>query len=427
MSRGKIIGAVIALFVVGGIVAAVAVGAQGGAPTVSTAKVAKGDLTVAVSAAGKIEAGAKADVYPSSAGVVKEVLVVDGQKVKANQVLAEMDTAPLKLQVEQARAGLSQATAARAAIDKQLPTKADKDAAAANVSAAWNAYDAARDAYEAMKDAYDAAPSSAKPSMEATLTSLNVAKQQAYAGYLGAKAAQAKLSVNVRTDQAAANAAVAQAELALKLAQDALAKATIYAPIDGTVLFNAIGAPGLDGVTPKIADGAAVAPQAAPFTVVHLGGLRFVAEVDEVDVERVEKGMAGSVTLDAFPGDSIETSVTEIRPTATLTPTGGTVFQVYLAVSDTAKRVLIGMRGDAEIQVGGVKDSLTIPFDALFEEDDEKFVYVVEGDILSKRVITTGVFTESRVQVVEGLKAGEVVALSGPVELKDGMSVRVKP
>ena len=139
--------------------------------------------------------------------------------------------------------------------------------------------------YLAAKSTYDTLVAT---DMSPAQASADAGVSQAYAGY---KAAQASLKKAQAADppsqKSAAQAAVTSAAKALELAQNSLNDATLVAPIDGTVFFNATGAPGADGKTPLPAAGAAVAPQAAPFSVVDLGGSTFIAEVDEADIDRV--------------------------------------------------------------------------------------------------------------------------------------------
>ncbi len=193
------------------------------------------------------------------------------------------------------------------------------------------------------------------------------------------------------------------------------------------MFFNATGAPGADGKTPLPAAGAAVAPQAAPFSVVDLGGSTFIAEVDEADIDRVNVGMEADVTLDSFPGETFSTKVTHISSAAQPTATGGTIFPVELAMTDTNQSILIGMKGDATVKVSSIPSALTIPLEALFNENGTNFVYRVDGGTkLVKTTITIGAQTDTDVEVIEGLKKGDVVALASPTTYTDGMTVTVK-
>lgn len=491
--RAKIILAVVALLVIGGVASYIAFGGATGGVQVDTAQVADEDLALTVTASGKVGPGLRVDVYPPTAGTLESVNVDDGDEVKQGDVLAQMDRVPLEAAVAQARVALAGAESQLAAISKQQPSAADLTAARAGTDAAWAAYEAAlesaeaadqgapssadlkaaaaaeRAAYESYQIALEAfkavelvfeASQTPSPSLESTYTSSKIAKDQAeaayyqaksahdslrafdataaqanagaaadqaYAGYLSARAQQMKLEETcLSAERRAAQASVDQAREALVVAQENLTKATIRAPIDGTVLFNAAGAPVTDGSVPTAAAGAAVGPQAPPFTVVDLDGLTFVAEVDEVDVSRLETGMSAVVSLDAVAEESFETEVAQIEPAAQLTATGGTVFPVQLPLDGKAEaNVLLGMKGDAEIEVSKVPGAATVPIEALFDEGGTTYVYVVDGDVLKRTEVEIGTLTETRVEILSGVEPGATVALSGATELVDGMRVSV--
>ncbi len=428
MSRGKIIAGVVALVVVGGVIAGVVTSAQNAVPLVTTAKVTKETLGVIVTASGKVEAAEKADVFPPTVGTLESVDVKDGQKVKAGRVIAVMDRAPLRLQVAQARAGLQAARAQLDGVNKGIPAAIDRSAASAGITAARTGYLAAKDAYDMIKSVYDASPEPVQASMEVTLTSARIAKQQAYAGLQNARAGLNKLTVmgRVAVARAAANSAVDQASVGLALARDTLSNAELTSPMDGIIIFNAIGAPGLDGSVPKASRGAAVAPQSAPFTIVQLGALNFNAQVDEADIDRVKTGMSGAVRLDAFPSDSIEAKVVAIRAAAIQTTTGGIAFPVLLRVTAPGKNLLLGMSGSVDIEVSAVSDAITVPIEALFDENGKKYVFVVKDGTVAKREVTTGAMTDIRAEIVSGVSAGAEIAVSNLSTLKDGASVRTK-
>ncbi len=485
--RTKIIIAVVALVVVGGIVASFALKSRGSGVPITTATVTQSNLGVTVSASGQIKAGSRADVYPPAAGTLAKVYVADGASVTAGQKLAKMDTGPLELAVKQAKAGVAQARATLDNIGAQTVSSADVVAARANVKATKKSLHAAKenaeavpgqaptsgqlDAAKAARDAAHSAYVNASGAYTAALgiygstspttTAAATAKQQAFASYLSAKAtydklvatdlspAQAQASAGIAqanaaykaalaslhkavaadpaSQRSAARAAVIQAEQALELAEDSLDNATFVAPIDGTVFFNTAGVAGADGRTPLPAAGSAVAPQAAPFSVVDLGGSTFAGEVDEADIDRVRVGMSADVTLDSFAGQTFKTKVTHIGSAAQPTATGGTIFLVEMAMRDTGKNVLIGMKGDTTVKVSSIPNALTIPLEALFSENGTNFVYkVVGGSKLAKTIITIGATTDTAVEVVQGLSKGDVVALASPTTYTDGMAVRVK-
>ena len=484
--RTKIIAAVVVLAAVAGFAAFFFMRSKGTGPEVSTASVSQTTLGVTVSASGKVQAGVRADVYPPTVGTLSEVYVADGAMVKAGDRLALMDTEPMEIQLAQAEAGLAQARSVKNNIGAQAVGSSDISAAKANVAASKAAYEAAKksagnvssqspsSADKAAAKAAEAAAHTSYDNANAAYQAANIAygstsptttvaaaqKRQAYAGWLSAQATVSKLeATNLAPAQAQANAGVAQAyaaylgaasqlkkaqaadpasqraaadaavtsaSQAVALAQSTLDDATLIAPLDGVVFFNPLGAPGSDGKTPQAAPGSAVAPQAAPFSVVDLEGATFTAEVDEADIDRLKVGMKATVALDAFSGKEFKTTVLRIRPAAQPTATGGTIFPVELAMSGTGQNILIGMKGDATIEVSSITRALTIPLEALFNENGKNFVYKLVSDKLAKTDITVGATTDTEVEVLKGLVAGDVVALSGPTQYTDGMSVRDK-
>ncbi len=484
--RTKIVIAVVVLLAVAGAAAFFLLKSRGTGPLIQTMRVSQTNLGVTVTASGKIQAGARADVYPPTAGTLAEVYVSDGETVTAGDRIAMMDTAPLEAQLAQARAALAQAQAARDNVGAQAVGGSDIAAAKANVAATKAAYTAAKKSADnvsaqgpSSKDI--AAAKAAENAAQATFNNASAAyavardtygstspttaaaatqKDQAYAGLLGAHATVGKLTAtNLGPAQSQANAGVAQARAAylgavaalskaqaadpasqraaadaavnsaaqaVALAQRNLDDATFIAPLDGVVFFNASGAPGSDGKIPQAAVGSAVSPGSAPFSVVDLDGATFSAEVDEADIDRLKVGMKATVTLDAFAGEEFQTKVVRIKPAAQPTATGGTVFPVELAMADTGRNILIGMKGDATVEVSSIERALTIPLEALFNENGQNFVYKVVADKLVKTDITVGATTDVEVEVLEGLKADDVIALSGPTQYTDGMAVQVK-
>lgn len=444
--RAKIITAVVVLVIAVGAVAYLAFGNRGSGPEIETATAAKQELAVTVSASGDVESGVYADIYPPSSGTLDMIEVSDGETVTAGQTIARMDTEPLELQVSQAQAALDQAEAGLAGVGATVGNSNDVDAARKGVTAAERSVtaakasqSAAKSAYENAKDAYELAKS-VYPSSSTTVTAALTSKKQAYAGYKSAQAgvtqaesglASAKSALtkaksarsSASDSKAAAEAGVTQARKALTIAKQALKDATLEAPIDGVVLFNSTVS--ASGSSSPPTEGSAVSQAAAPFTVVDLSGLKFTAEVDEADVERVEPGMSATVTLDAFPGEEFETTVTRVNPAAQSTATGGTIFPVELDLSDTAKHILLGMKGDATIEVSSRDEALTVPIEALFSEGGTDYVYVVNNGTLKKTEITVGATTDTEVEVLGGIDEGAVVALSGSTQYSDGMAVRV--
>ena len=177
---------------------------------------------------------------------------------------------------------------------------------------------------------------------------------------------------------------------------------------------------------PKATHGSAVAPQSAVFTVVQMGALNFNAQVDEADIDRVKADTKATVRLDAFPSDTFAAKVKTIRTTAIQTTTGGIAFPVLLSVDAPGKNLLLGMSGSVDIQVSEVSEAVTVPIEALFDENGKKYVFVIQGGKVAKTEVKTGALTDTRAQILSGVTAGQEIAIGNLSTLKDGAAVRTK-
>lgn len=343
--------------------------------------------------------------------------------------------------------------------------------AQAAVSLAKAAYSAAEAAYDAYKTGvYDPAPEPKDPAIVEALAALEEAKQQAadavaaaeanlaavgsagaspaavasakaardqaWAAYQAAVAQQQKLArADTRKARASAASGVEAARQALEYAVNVLERATLRAPISGKVVFNgavtglsggAFGGVQAASTAGKPVVGGAVSPASAPFTVVAFDDLAFEAQVDEADVANVRPGMKATVSLDSLPGRSFSTTVERIGTASVVTPTGGTAFPVTLRLPDANGTVLLGMNGTAEIVVESLADVLSVPVEAVLDDDGVSYVYVVRDGRAVRVDVETGRLTETRAEIVRGLKEGDEVIVTGLSSLKDGAPVKVK-
>jgi RND family efflux transporter MFP subunit len=292
------------------------------------------------------------------------------------------------------------------------------------VTASKRAYDRAKSAVARAQAAVESTSGAARSAAKGQLDAAKSAKEQAYAAYLSASAGRRKLSTSTDAAEKAAKTAQRGAKSALARAKDDRRNAVLTAPIDGVVIFNPVAAPGADGSAQKVTVGASVSPAAAPFTVVDLHTLKFTAQLDESDVPRVKPGSSAVVELDATPGREYSAKIDCVRPTAMQTSSGGNAFPATMLLENADQALRIGMGGSANITVADVKDAIAVPIEALVEDKDGQRVFVVVSGRLVKREVTTGVMSESDVQIAKSLKVGEVVALSSGTTLEAGMQVK---
>lgn len=209
----------------------------------------------------------------------------------------------------------------------------------------------------------------------------------------------------------------------------------VVAPMDGVLLTKdiEIGESIISGVSSFNAG-------TVLFTVADTSRMIVKAGVNEVDIGKIRVGMPVKVTLDAYPKVLFNGRIDRIAPAVRLDDKVR-VFDVEIRLDAQGRELRSGMTANIEV-VGERKDKvLTIPVESVFRRDDQEIVYVkkpidpkafaepekkLEGEaakkaekdawkkFFDKRVITTGLADNAKVEVIAGLKAGEEVALEDP-------------
>lgn len=186
-----------------------------------------------------------------------------------------------------------------------------------------------------------------------------------------------------------------------------LADLTLLAPMDGMVLRQ-------DGEIGEVVD-----KQQVLFWIGQPKPLRAVIDVDEEDIPLVAVGQQALVKADAFPEAAVEGKVAEITPKGD--PTNKS-YRVRVALPDD-NRFHIGMTVEANIVVRQVADAVLLPLEALRGES----VFVVADGRAALRAVKTGIRGRDKIEIRDGLRAGDTVVLNPPATLKDGARLRLRP
>lgn len=167
----------------------------------------------------------------------------------------------------------------------------------------------------------------------------------------------------------------------------------------------------------RIEEGATVRERQVIITIPDNTQMVVEVKVHESYVKKVVKGQKARVTVDAFPDEALTGEVFRI---AVLPDSQNRWMNPDLKVYATS--ILIdgqhdwlkpGMSAEGEIIIETLKDVVKVPLQAVVQEGPETVVYVVNGG-LERRKIVTGSFDTTFIEVKEGLQPGEVVALRSP-------------
>lgn len=207
-------------------------------------------------------------------------------------------------------------------------------------------------------------------------------------------------------------AALAAAEAQREQLRTRLGYATVTAPITGVITEKLVEA------------GHAVGNQTRLFTIADVSTLVVRVRVSELDVVQIRQGDHVDVALDAFPGQLLAGRVRRIFPVAD--PTNRLV-PVEVALEGTdARTARPGFLARIAFALGTKENVRLVPASAIVNDGGGNMaVYVVENDIATRRAVRTGVTSEGRVEIVDGVETGEIVVVTGTNNLRDGVAVRI--
>lgn len=353
-----VIGAVTLIALVGWAVQKRA-GKQAAVDPTLVAKVARGDLEIAVTELGKIEPREKVAVRSKVAGQVEKILIEEGMQVKSGQLLLWLEPIEFERGVVRAQQEVDKAAAAvdyaRVVLERRRKGLADRAVAQQDVDLADNDYKTKR-------------------------------------------------------------IMLAQAKEALAVAQDQLRYSRIVSPLDGTVIQRTIrvGETVVPGTVSTFDDKSLL-------IVADMSTLIAKADLNQIDVAKVQLGQMVSLTLDALPGKSYKAKVTKIAPSSIL-PKGKDVevFPVEATLDPLGQGdIKPGMTADVKIHVETKKGVLKLPIEAVIKEKGQTFVNKLTGNPAGKGPPTM------RVDIMPGARNDREQEILGGLE--EGAQVLIKP
>lgn len=223
-----------------------------------------------------------------------------------------------------------------------------------------------------------------------------------------------KLIARADYDKARAALGVDQARAAS--ARTALSKMTLRAPFSGVIGLREVSVGEFVNVGQDLV------------TLVRLDPIEVDFSVPETALSQIRDGQKIRVRVDAFPGDVFGGIVTAIDPSI---DAGSRSAKLRAQIGNPDGRLRPGQFAQLQLDTSGSAGAtaLLIPEQALMQDGDQRFVYTVVAGKAKKVVVKTGARVPGKVQVVDGLKAGDVVITAGQAKpmMREGVAVMVLP
>jgi len=198
--------------------------------------------------------------------------------------------------------------------------------------------------------------------------------------------------------------------------EEQLKNTVVTAPEDGMVVYATSVGPHWRRRNPLV-EGRQVRWDETLFLLPDTNQMVASVRVHEAVLPQVENGQTVNVSIDARPDGVVEAEVISI---AVMAEDGGWLnpdlreYIVRAALPKNMDGLKPAMRCSAEIIVGRVKDQLAVPIQAVFAEGDERFVYVQQGNGVTRHPVETGRASETFVEITGGLDTGKRVLLRTP-------------
>ena len=306
-----------------------------------TAKLELGSLQSTVAASGAVNPVAQVSVGTQVSGQIRDVLVDFNSEVKAGQLLAQIDPETFEYRVRSSQADVD---AARAAV---LTAQANQVAAQAQVSRVQVDLDEAQRDH-ARKTSLVAQNFIAQSEADKARALVNTNNE-------ALKAVQAQVGV-AQAQVKTAQANVAQREAALAQARIDLARTRITSPVNGIVIKRTI----------ERGQTVASSLQSPELFVIakNLSDMQVEANIDESDVGRMRTGQQATFTVDAFPGQTFDGEVRQVRKAATNVANVVTYVAV-VGFSNTHGNLMPGMTANVRVVTEQRDNVLKVPNAAL--------------------------------------------------------------
>lgn len=327
-------------------------------------------------------------------GRVEQVLVDVGDHVSSGQTIVKVVPTELQLTLDQQKASLQQARA-RLGISENGEDLKD-----------------VKNAPEVKKAAADLADAEQKYVRAKQLLEQGLLPKQSYdEAESRNNAARAAYDLAVQTVENL-RGQLAQSKAATSLAQKKVGDSNIRAPFAGQVKER------------SVTQGQYLKVQTPVMVIVNVDPMRVRLKVPEKMAAWVKTGQEVSITVEAYQGRTFTGKITRINPSVDQQTRA---FEVEALIDNKENLLKPGFFVKATIPSNYVVDALFVPQDALLYVYGVYKVFVIDGNTVREREVKLGERSGDEVEIVEGLKQGERIAIStkSGQELKEGTNIDV--
>ncbi|MFH7818395.1 efflux RND transporter periplasmic adaptor subunit [Neobacillus thermocopriae] len=345
-------------------------------PSVKITKMIHEEISEKLMVPGTVKLQEEQVIYTSpEKGEVKEFFVQEGQSVKSGTVLAKLENPQLDLEIEQNKLAIETAKLKISQMDKQIKQLKDK---------------------------------------ERTLIE-----------QVGKKEAKKQLDPEfdrLELEKELANLDLKQANLQKDLLAKRQSELEIKSTIDGFVLT----------INKQVVASGQLANSEPLIHIGKMDGMNVTGLLSEYDTLKVQVGQKVHLRSDALTDQKWQGEISNIgilpektSQTGMPNETQAVQYPITVKINGELKDLKPGFQVIMEIETEK-KMAAVLPIDAIHDDGNGSYVFLVKDGIIRKQKVKTGVASGQKIEILEGVTAKDRVVVNGPDKMKDGMEVTVK-
>lgn len=370
-------------------------------PKVAVQVVRTEDIVQSIVASGHVEAPQRIDIGSQITGTVASIPVIEGQIVKARQLLVGLEDSEANAQVAQARASVGQAQARLNQIIKLGLPAAEQSLKQAQINHLNVAKQYARTkTLQAKGFVGQSTLDDAQKNLELATSQERVARLQVNSNATGG------------SDFLVATTALAQAQASLDISVAKLGYSTIEAPVDGTLIAR------------NVERGDVVQPGKVLMVLSPSGPTQLILQIDERNLADLRIGEQALAAADAFPNLSFPAEIAYINPA--VDALRGSV-EVKLNVPAPPAHLRQDMTVSVDIEVARHAAALVLALEAIHESAGASpWVMKITDGRARHQSVKLGLRGGGKVEILEGLRSGDQVSPATGKPVTDGTRLRAK-
>ncbi len=359
---------------------------------VRTGTVVERNVERSVEVVGTLKADEEVVISSEVKGIIEELPVDLGSVVRRGQVLARISQKEYQWRVDQANAALQQVRV-RLGLRAEVPHPDPEQNP--EVRQAKAALDEAKLRFDRAKT---------------LIKNGDIAQEQFDVAEMGHRSAEARYQAALDNFQNQVSL-IDQRIAELQLARKQLSDATIVSPMDGIVSLR------------HVTRGEYIKAETRIVTIVKSNPLRLQAVIPEVAVSSIRVNMPVTLKVDAYPGRSFKGLISRISPAL---DEKARTLTVEATVENTSGELKPGLFAKVSLLVEKQSSAVMVPANALINFAGLTKLFVIQDGRAVERIVKTGIQDGGYVEILEGAKVGERIAVDMLSRLSNGVAVQGK-